>query len=48
MRRPYEAPEIIDLGSVRDLTQANIIGSAPDNLTVLQLGSVSIPGDSYS
>lgn len=48
MRQPYEPPDIVDLGSVRDLTQANFIGRTPDNLTVLQIGPISIPGDSYS
>lgn len=48
MRQPYEPPEITDLGSVRDLTQANIIGPTPDNLTVLQIGPINVPGDAYS
>lgn len=33
MRQPYEPPEITQLGSVTELTQANLFGQAPDNLT---------------
>lgn len=33
MRLPYEPPEIAVLGSVTDLTQANLFGEAPDNLS---------------
>lgn len=33
MRQRYEAPEITLLGSVKDLTQANLFGEAPDNLS---------------
>ncbi|MEU0462453.1 hypothetical protein ABZ215_00450 [Amycolatopsis sp. NPDC006131] len=33
MREPYTTPEITLLGSVTDLTQANLFGSSPDNLT---------------
>ncbi|GHE97524.1 hypothetical protein GCM10017786_32830 [Amycolatopsis deserti] len=33
MREPYATPEITLLGSVTDLTQANLFGQAPDNLT---------------
>ncbi|WP_199431064.1 lasso RiPP family leader peptide-containing protein [Qaidamihabitans albus] len=41
MRQPYEAPELTTLGSVTELTQANLFGSQPDNLTWL----VPIVGD---
>jgi hypothetical protein len=33
MRQPYEAPEITTLGSLTDLTQANLFGQSSDNLT---------------
>lgn len=33
MRQPYESPEIIELGSLTDLTQANLFGKSSDNLT---------------
>lgn len=33
MRLSYEPPEIALLGSVKDLTQANLFGEAPDNLS---------------
>ncbi len=33
MRVSYEPPEIALLGSVTDLTQANLFGESPDNLT---------------
>ena len=33
MRQPYESPEIIELGSLTDLTQANLFGQSSDNLT---------------
>ena len=42
MREPYVTPEVTLLGSVTDLTQANLLGSKPDNLTWL----VPILGDS--
>ncbi|PRX45629.1 hypothetical protein B0I33_109292 [Prauserella shujinwangii] len=41
MRQPYEPPEITTLGSVTELTQANLFGTKPDNLTWL----VPILGD---
>jgi hypothetical protein len=49
MRRPYEAPKVTVAGSVKDLTQANLFGGQPDNLTIVTLhipgvGSISIPG----
>ncbi|MGH3949989.1 MAG: lasso RiPP family leader peptide-containing protein [Pseudonocardiaceae bacterium] len=33
MRQPYETPEITLLGSVTELTQANLFGQSPDNLS---------------
>jgi hypothetical protein len=33
MRKPYEAPEIAELGSLSDLTQANLFGKSSDHLT---------------
>ena len=33
MRQPYEAPEIHELGSLTDLTQATLFGKSSDNLT---------------
>jgi hypothetical protein len=33
MSERYEAPEIAQLGTVRELTQANLFGESPDNLT---------------
>lgn len=33
MRQPYEAPEVVDLGSLTDLTQANLFGKSSDHLT---------------
>ena len=33
MRQPYEAPEITVLGSLTDLTQANLFGQSTDQLT---------------
>jgi hypothetical protein len=48
MRLPYEPPEIALLGSVKDLTQANIVGPTPDNLTVVTVHGISIPGDAFS
>jgi hypothetical protein len=36
MRMPYESPEIALLGSVMDLTQANMTGETSDNLLVLR------------
>ncbi|SFA98133.1 hypothetical protein SAMN05216266_10365 [Amycolatopsis marina] len=33
MRKPYEAPEISMLGSVTELTQANLFGKEADSLT---------------
>jgi hypothetical protein len=33
MREHYETPEITQLGSVTELTQANLFGESPDNLT---------------
>jgi hypothetical protein len=33
MRQPYEAPEITELGTLTDLTQANLFGQSSDNLT---------------
>jgi hypothetical protein len=33
MRQPYESPEITELGSLSDLTQANLFGKSSDNLT---------------
>jgi hypothetical protein len=33
MRQPYEAPELTELGSLTDLTQANFFGQSSDNLT---------------
>ena len=33
MRQPYESPEIIELGSLTELTQANLFGQSSDNLT---------------
>lgn len=33
MRLPYEPPAITLLGSVKDLTQANLFGEAPDNMS---------------
>lgn len=36
MRQPYEPPEITQLGSVVDLTQANLNGPVSDNLFVLR------------
>jgi hypothetical protein len=41
MREPYATPEITLLGSVTDLTQANLFGQKPDSLTWL----VPILGD---
>ncbi len=48
MRLPYEPPEIALLGSVKDLTQANLSGPTPDNLTVVTVFGTSIPGDAFS
>jgi len=33
MRQPYEAPELTELGSLTDVTQANLFGQSSDNLT---------------
>ncbi|MFC4943918.1 lasso RiPP family leader peptide-containing protein [Pseudonocardia sp. GCM10023141] len=33
MRETYEAPELTLLGSVEELTQANLFGQSSDNLT---------------
>jgi len=33
MLETYEAPEIVRLGSVEELTQANLFGKSSDNLT---------------
>jgi hypothetical protein len=33
MRQPYEAPEIIELGTLLDLTQATLFGKSTDQLT---------------
>ncbi|MCT2585751.1 lasso RiPP family leader peptide-containing protein [Actinophytocola gossypii] len=33
MRQPYEAPELTALGSLTDVTQANLFGESSDNLT---------------
>jgi hypothetical protein len=33
MRQPYESPEIIELGSLTDLTQATLFGKSSDQLT---------------
>jgi hypothetical protein len=33
MRKPYEAPEIVEIGSLLDMTQANLFGQSSDNLT---------------
>jgi len=33
MRQPYESPEITVLGTLSDLTQANLFGRSSDNLT---------------
>jgi hypothetical protein len=33
MRQPYEAPELTALGSLTDLTQANLFGQSSDQLT---------------
>jgi hypothetical protein len=33
MRQPYETPEIIELGTLLDLTQANLFGKSGDQLT---------------
>lgn len=33
MRKPYEAPELTVLGTVTELTQANLFGEDSDNLT---------------
>ncbi|HYQ67207.1 hypothetical protein [Actinophytocola sp.] len=33
MRQPYETPEIIELGTLLDLTQANLFGKSSDQLT---------------
>ena len=48
MRLPYGPPEIALLGSVKDLTQANAVGPTPDNLTVLNIRGLNIPGDAFS
>lgn len=45
MRMRYEAPRVMVVGSMRDLTKANLVGSTPDNLTALTIFGVSIPGD---
>lgn len=37
MRQPYVPPEITDLGSVLDLTQATLFGPDSDNLFNLPL-----------
>ncbi|PZS35493.1 MAG: hypothetical protein DLM61_01760 [Pseudonocardiales bacterium] len=49
MRRPYESPKITVVGSVKDLTQANLVGSLPDALTLVTVsipgvGNISVPG----
>lgn len=31
-QKPYEPPEIVDLGSVQELTLANFIGTTADQL----------------
>ncbi|MGH3630184.1 MAG: lasso RiPP family leader peptide-containing protein [Sciscionella sp.] len=36
MREPYEPPAIDLLGSITELTQANLFGQASDNLLVLR------------
>jgi hypothetical protein len=33
MRKPYEAPEIVELGTLLDLTQAALFGQSSDHLT---------------
>jgi hypothetical protein len=33
MRQPYEAPELTELGSLTDLTQASLFGKSSDNLS---------------
>jgi hypothetical protein len=33
MREPYEAPEITELGTLSDLTQASLFGKSSDNLS---------------
>jgi hypothetical protein len=33
MRQPYEAPEITELGTLSDLTQASLFGKSSDNLS---------------
>jgi hypothetical protein len=33
MRQPYETPEITDLGSITELTQATFQGRGTDNLS---------------
>jgi hypothetical protein len=44
MRKPYEAPELTALGSLTDVTQANLFGQSSDNLTWI----IPIFGDNYS
>ena len=45
MRMRYEAPRVMVVGSMRDLTKANSFGSTPDNLTALTVFGISVPGD---
>jgi hypothetical protein len=33
MRQPYEAPELTELGTLSDLTQASLFGKSSDNLS---------------
>jgi hypothetical protein len=44
MRQPYETPEITELGSLTELTQANFFGPNSDNLFILRGPEV----DNYS
>jgi hypothetical protein len=43
MRRPYETPKVSVVGSVKDLTQANLIGPQPDNFTVVSIVILGVP-----
>jgi hypothetical protein len=43
MRVRYEAPKITSMGSVTDLTQANLIGPHPDSLTVVSVVILGVP-----
>lgn len=49
IKQPYEAPSITPVGTVKDLTQAQLFGANPDGLTVVTISvggvTLNIPGD---